>query len=578
MSLTDFFYKDKPYLPSGKPLYHVDIYEDIIEEKENNEFLITLALNKKTKSAPPVVPGKKYLIQQRFLDWNSSRVSGRIMEIDQEEEPSCVKLIENPMEYMKKIKDKDGIKKKAEAMIKDHFTESQKDAFYHVLNYNLSLIWGPPGTGKTYFLAVSLLIMLEAYRKAGKPLKIMISAFTHPAIENCLKKIYQLNEEKKIWKEELFAVKLDYVKTQGCEGILQVIKKENCPEYLSSHDRCIIGGTTYSLLKPFKDDNTLKPFDILVIDEGSQLRVPESLLVISRLKEDGRLIIAGDDKQLPPIIKGIYPELEDGEPLLHSSIFDTLREADCDDGITCQLLENFRMNETLCLYPALGIYGTDYTSVNKKVAGRKIYLHKKTSDDFIKKVVDPKYPLVVCISDGITVGAENKAEADLVAYIACYLRENLCDKDTRTPYNTDEKFWKDGLFIVSPHHVQIRAIKAALSERRVYNPFVDTVEKMQGQEADAVIVSYGVADAELAMMEGEFIYNLNRLNVAITRGKAKVIVFLSRNLLTPDLQIMEDPEAAAGISYMTGLEQFASEGEGWDFDMDEGATLTVYRR
>ena len=50
-----------------------------------------------------------------------------------------------------------------------------------------------------------------------------------------------------------------------------------------------------------------------------QLRVPESLLVISRLKEDGRLIIAGDDKQLPPIIKGIYPDLEDKEPLLHRS-------------------------------------------------------------------------------------------------------------------------------------------------------------------------------------------------------------------------------------------------------------------
>ncbi|MEQ8221919.1 MAG: AAA domain-containing protein [Candidatus Eremiobacterota bacterium] len=87
------------------------------------------------------------------------------------------------------------------------------------------------------------------------------------------------------------------------------------------------------------------------------------------------------------------------------------------------------------------------------------------------------------------MGAENKVEADLVAHIACYLRENLCDKDTKKPYNTDEKFWKEGLFIVSPHHVQIRAIKEALSERGVYNPFVDTVEKMQGQEADAVIVT-----------------------------------------------------------------------------------------
>lgn len=48
--------------------------------------------------------------------------------------------------------------------------------------------------------------------------------------------------------------------------------------------------------------------------------------------------------------------------------------------------------------------------------------------------------------------------------------------------------------------------------------FVDTVEKMQGQECDAVCVSYGVADVEFALMEREFIYSLNRLNVAI-RGR-----------------------------------------------------------
>jgi AAA domain-containing protein len=51
---------------------------------------------------------------------------------------------------------------------------------------------------------------------------------------------------------------------------------------------------------------------------------------------------------------------------------------------------------------------------------------------------------------------------------------------------------------------------------------------MQGQECEAVIVSYGVSDVGYAMNEKEFIYSLNRLNVAITRARSKTIVFLPR--------------------------------------------------
>ena len=62
-------------------------------------------------------------------------------------------------------------------------------------------------------------------------------------------------------------------------------------------------------------------------------------------------------------------------------------------------------------------------------------------------------------------------------------------------------------------------------------PFVDTVDKMQGQESQAVIASYGVSDIETAMSEANFIYSLNRLNVTVTRAKTKCILFISRPLL-----------------------------------------------
>ena len=84
-------------------------------------------------------------------------------------------------------------------------------------------------------------------------------------------------------------------------------------------------------------------------------------------------------------------------------------------------------------------------------------------------------------------------------------------------------------------------------------PFVDTVDKMQGQEADAVIVSYGVADPEFALREAEFIYGLNRLNVAVTRARSKCVVCLPRPLLEATPQVLDVEAAAAGLAFMRQL-------------------------
>jgi superfamily I DNA and/or RNA helicase len=59
------------------------------------------------------------------------------------------------------------------------------------------------------------------------------------------------------------------------------------------------------------------------------------------------------------------------------------------------------------------------------------------------------------------------------------------------------------------------------------------------------------------MQEANFIYSLNRLNVSITRARAKTIVFLPRPLIEPPIRAFEDEAVAAGIAFMQGLVQFA---------------------
>ena len=71
-----------------------------------------------------------------------------------------------------------------------------------------------------------------------------------------------------------------------------------------------------------------------------------------------------------------------------------------------------------------------------------------------------------------------------------------------------------------------------------------------------MIVSYGVSDPETALREGEFIYSLNRLNVAITRARAKCLVFLPRPLLEPSLDVLQNEASAQGLGLMQALVEY----------------------
>ena len=193
---------------------------------------------------------------------------------------------------------------------------------------------------------------------------------------------------------------------------------------------------------------------------------------------------------------------------------------------------------------------------------------------FVGACLDPAWPLVVAILSGIQAARVNDVEAALVAKLTCALRDDLAN------VTDDEQFWREQLFIVSPHHAQIRTIRRALTDKRVWQtrPFVDTVDKMQGQEADAVLISYGVADPEYAAIEAEFIYGRNRLNVAITRARLKSIVFLPKPLLDATPEVLDSPVVAEGLAYMRGLIQLARRhGDTSSFDVGQGAVLEVVR-
>ena len=102
---------------------------------------------------------------------------------------------------------------------------------------------------------------------------------------------------------------------------------------------------------------------------------------------------------------------------------------------------------------------------------------------------------------------------------------------------TGQSCWRDAqgrqrqlklsdILIVAPYNAQVTALEEVLPEAHV-----GTVDKFQGQQAPIVIYSMTTSRPEDAPRGLEFLYSLNRLNVATSRAKAACVLVGSPKLL-----------------------------------------------
>jgi hypothetical protein len=71
---------------------------------------------------------------------------------------------------------------------------SQNDALTAAMKHSLTLIWGPPGTGKTHTIIVILCQLLNALPKS----RFLVTAPTHNAVDNILRRFVADNNAKKL--------------------------------------------------------------------------------------------------------------------------------------------------------------------------------------------------------------------------------------------------------------------------------------------------------------------------------------------------------------------------------------------
>lgn len=129
----------------------------------------------------------------------------------------------------------------------------------------------------------------------------------------------------------------------------------------------------------------------------------------------------------------------------------------------------------------------------------------------------------------------------------------------KTAYSEDE-FFASGIGIVTPHKAQKALVVRKLLElfpkanpKTVFES-VDTVERFQGGERDTIIVSFGVGDTDIIEGEEEFLLQLERTNVAISRARAKCIVLMPKSLA---YHLPTDQKAAeTSIAIKSYLDEF----------------------
>ena len=100
---------------------------------------------------------------------------------------------------------------------------------------------------------------------------------------------------------------------------------------------------------------------------------------------------------------------------------------------------------------------------------------------------------------------------------------------------------EDGLGVVVPHRAQRAALKELFPDLAAAGA-IDTVERFQGGERDLIVVSATASDPEFVLAEARFLLNPNRLNVAFSRPRKKLIVIGSTTifrLVPPDMEVFE---------------------------------------
>jgi hypothetical protein len=150
-------------------------------------------------------------------------------------------------------------------------TPSQLGQIRQTLDRRLSLLWGPPGTGKTHAISLLCSALAEAHRRPDVPaFHILVVAFTHSAIETLLRRLRELQPDLPIGRLASTRGKQSKAPTDSVTSLSTHSKQPL--NFLKKHPVCVVAGTVWAVRSAYSETFRHEPrFELLIADEASQV-------------------------------------------------------------------------------------------------------------------------------------------------------------------------------------------------------------------------------------------------------------------------------------------------------------------
>jgi uncharacterized protein len=380
-------------------------------------------------------------------------------------------------------------------------------------------IQGPPGAGKTF---TAKHIITSLVRKGNR---VGVMSNSHAAILNLLDALHEPTEHARIAKIGGFGSNQDTFKEKYNPDEFQNYVYRPSMSFTKRdpyHSFAVVGATAYA----FASNTAFEaPLDYLFVDEASQVALANLVAVAGCAKN---IVLMGDQMQLEQPIQGSHP----GSSGLSALDYMLGGHGVIPDDMGIFLERTYRMHPAVCLPLSEVVY-----EGKLKAAKNNDRQHVSVPDS---KLIKQSHGVMVINVEHDGNRQSSEEEVDVIQRIIDDLKTGRC-----TAKNGEARSIGDGdILVVAPYNMQVNLLKDRLGDQIA----IGTIDKFQGQEAPVVIISMAVSDVEESSRGLDFLFDINRLNVAVSRAQALAIIVANPDLERCRVSSLQQMEKASFYS------------------------------
>ncbi|MCG7856693.1 AAA domain-containing protein [Flavihumibacter sediminis] len=406
--------------------------------------------------------------------------------------------------------------------------EELRKAFYQldfVDNFNLQqnlterirFIFGPPGTGKTTYLANDEIIPLM---QKEEDLKVLVLTPTNKSADVLTKRII----EKMADDETYYHWLLRFGNTTDVElENSSIVVDKNFDIRTKPKNTVIttIARFAYDYFQPDVNDERLHlkflQWDYIIIDEASMVTLASIAYVLYQ-KPEAFFIVAGDPFQIQPIT-----QIEQWKDM---NIYDMVKLDKFVDPVTVpHQYEIKNLNKQYRAIPTIGKVFSHFTY-------NGILEHHRTEEDqkpLIIKGLDFKDLNIIKfpVSKHESIFKPNTLnKSNYQVYSALFTVEFVQHLSKQIEYNHKEKF---RIGVICPYKAQATLVEKLLAQQNIDRErtevSIGTIHGFQGDECDIVISIFN-PPFSISKNSGMFLNKQNILNVSISRARDYLFILM----------------------------------------------------